>query len=270
MEANHSLLCVGLDPDPSHMPLRDVAAFNRAIIEATSDLVCAYKPNLGFYEAGGQEGLEALRLTLAAVPSHIPVIGDAKRGDVAPTSNFYAKAAFEVWGFDALTVNPYGGGDTLEPFLAYQDRGVLVWCRSSNPGAREFQDLQVAASAGGEARPLWEWVALRAQVWDRNGNVGLVAGATYPEELRRLRGLCPEMPFLVPGVGAQGGALEKAVAAGADPQGRNLIISTSRAILYASRDPRGFQEAARLAAQRLGTQIRQELARLGKGFAPQP
>ena len=204
---NGSLLCVGLDPDPGLMPVEDAAAFNRAVIEATSDLVCAYKPNLGFFEALGRPGLDALERTLDCIREKAPdavVIGDAKRGDV---HRFYAKAMFETWGFDAATVHPYAGRDTIEHFLAYPDRGVFVLCRTSNPGARDFQDLAVTPPYGGDTMPLYEWVAMQALAWNDAGNVGLVVGATYPDELRRVRELCPTLPILLPGVGAQHGAL---------------------------------------------------------------
>ena len=260
---NHSLLCVGLDPDPSLMPVADIFEFNRAIVEATSDLVCAYKPNLAFYEAAGIPGLEALRRTLECIPDHIPVIGDAKRGDVQPSSRFYAQAMFDVWGFDAVTVSPYLGGDALEPFLAYRDRGVFVLCRTSNPGARELQDLDSAPPYGGDPRPLFEWVAMRALAWNDADNVGLVVGATYPDELRRVRELCTDMPILVPGIGAQEGSLERSVEDGVDSQGRNLIISASRSVLYASRDSAGYPEAARGEAERLRSQINDKLSELG-------
>ena len=161
VDRNQSLLCVGLDPDPALMPVKDAGEFNEAIIGATADLVCAYKPNLAFYEALGEAGWAALRRTLAAIPAHIPVIADAKRGDIGNTAAAYARAVFEVLGCDALTVNPYGGADSLEPFLEYEDRGVFVWCRSSNPSARDFQDLIV--DDNGTQRPFWQAVALKAR-----------------------------------------------------------------------------------------------------------
>ena len=157
-----SLLCVGLDPDPAQMPVPDVAAFNRAIIEATADLACAYKPNLAFYEALGKAGLSALEDTLKAVPGHIPVIGDGKRGDIGNTARAYARALFDVWGFDAATVNPYLGGDSVEPFLSYSGKGVFILCRTSNPGSADFQALEARPPGSSEVRPLYEWVALRA------------------------------------------------------------------------------------------------------------
>jgi orotidine-5'-phosphate decarboxylase len=254
---NRSRLCVGLDPDPARIPGGDVASFLREVVAATSDLVCCYKPNLAFFEALGDEGNAALRATLAAVPEAVPVLADAKRGDIGNTAEAYARALFDVWGFDAATVNPYGGGDTVEPFLAYADRGVFVWCRSSNPGAGDFQDLSVLDGAG-SVRPLYEVVAMRARVWNAGGNVGLVAGATYPAEIARLRSLCPELPFLVPGVGAQGAALEEAVRAAAfaegstlpRPAGSGFLINASRGVLYASAGP-DFAQAARQEALRL-------------------
>lgn len=271
---NDSLLCVGLDPDPERLPaglrggpagVGDVAAFQRAIIEATSDLVCAYKPNLAFYEALGDAGTEALRATLAAIPADVPVIADAKRGDVGHTARAYARALFDGWGFDAATVSPYLGGDSLEPFLEREDRGVFLLCRTSNPGARDFQDLPILAgkngSAGqaGSSRPLFEIVAERAKKWNTRGNLGLVVGATYPEELGRLRELCPDMTFLVPGVGAQGGDLEACLRRGLDAGGGGLVINVSRQVLYAS-DGEDFAAAARGVAQGL----RDEMRRLRK------
>ena len=249
---NDSLVCVGLDPGPALMPVAGVAEFNRAIIEATADLVCAFKPNLAFYEALGSEGWEALRQTLQAIPSHIPVIADAKRGDIGNTSAAYARAIFEVLDCDAMTVNAWGGMDAVEPFLEYEDKGVLVWCRSSNPSAGDFQDILV--DYAGERRPLWQVVALKALDWNANGNVGLVMGATYPEQLAEARRLCPALPILVPGVGAQEGALRESVRAGIREQGDGIIVAASRSILYASREA-DYALAARAAAQRLRDEI---------------
>ena len=192
--------------------------------------MCAYKPNLAFYEQYGEEGHSALRRILAAIPEHIPVIADAKRGDIGHTAEAYARAIFDELGFDASTVNPYGGRDTVEPFTSYEEKGVFVWCRSSNPGAADIQDLPV----GSDGTPLYQVVAKLAKEWNTNGNVGLVCGATYPEQLAVLRGLCPEMPFLVPGVGAQAGELEASVRAGVDAGGAGIIVNASRAVIYAS------------------------------------
>jgi orotidine-5'-phosphate decarboxylase len=255
---NDSLLCVGLDPDPSLMPIDDVAEFNRQIVEATADQVCAFKPNLAFYEALGERGWGVLRRTLEAIPRHIPVIADAKRGDIGNTSAAYAHAIFDVLGCDAMTANPYGGHDAMAPFLEYEDRGVFIWCRSSNPSASDFQDLEV--DYGAQKRPLWQVVALLARRWNEAGNVGIVMGATYPEQLRVARELCPDMPILIPGVGAQDGNLAESVRAGIDASGGGAIISASRGVLYASRDS-DFALAARSAAIRL----REEINRHRKG-----
>ena len=255
---NGSLLCVGLDPDPALMPVDDVADFNRAIIAATCDYVCAYKPNLAFYEALGEKGYAALRETLAAIPDDIPTIGDAKRGDIGNTAKAYARALFDDLGFDAATVNPYLGGDAVEPFLEREEKAAFILCRTSNPGARDLQDL--AVSDGGASRPLFEVVAEMAARWNMRGNVGLVVGATYPEELRRVRQICPDMTFLVPGVGAQGGDLAAVMANGLDSRGSGLIINVSRQVLYASKGA-DFAEAAGEAARRLRDGIEAERRR---------
>lgn len=249
---SRSLLCVGLDPEPDRLPVPDVVAFNQAIIEATSDLVCAYKPNIAFYERLGRTGFDVLKRTIEAVPEGVITLVDAKRGDVGHTSRAYAEALFDALGADAVTVNGYLGADSLEPFLERAERGVFVVCRTSNPGARDLQDLLVDTAEG--PRPVYEVVALSARAWSRYGNVGLVVGATYPDQLARLRGLCPEMPFLVPGVGAQGGDAAAAVRAGADDRGLGLIVSASRAVIYAGSGPR-FADAAREAALRLRNEI---------------
>lgn len=265
--ANRSLLCVGLDPDPGMMAVPDVLEFNTAIVDATKDLVCAYKPNLGFYEALGLQGLRGLERTVSHIRAAAPqaiVLGDGKRGDIASTNVGYAKALFEVWGFDAATVNGYAGGEALEPFFRYADRGVFVWCRSSNPGAEEFQSLGVSSGSG--ATPLYEWMAARASRWNTRGNVGLVVGSTYPEELGVVRSHCPGMPILIPGVGAQGGDLEKAVKLGADSEAPNILINVSRSIIYASRRRGDFARAARAAAENLRDRINRILAEEGRGW----
>ena len=259
---NTSLLCVGLDPDPALMPVEDVLEFNRAIIEATADLVCCYKPNLAFYEALGLPGLEALQRTIEHIPKNIPVIGDAKRGDIGSTAQAYAKAMFQQWGFDAVTANPYGGGDAVEPFLEYEDRGIFIWCRSSNPDAADFQDLSVGQ--GNEQRSFYEQVALKALEWNHRGNVGLVMGATYPEQLQAVRGLCPDMPILAPGVGAQEGVLEKVVEYGVNAEGEGLIINASRSVIFASRDRGDFAKEARKAAQELRHNINRARERINQ------
>ena len=250
---NTSLLCVGLDPDPALMPVKNVVEFNRAIIEATADLVCCYKPNLAFYESMGYPGLETLKLTLEHIPNDIPVIGDAKRGDIGSTAQAYASAMFQQWGFDALTVNPYLGMDALDPFFEYADKGVLVLCHTSNPGAADFQELLVEQE--GEYRPLYEYVALKASAWNRHGNVGLVMGATYPQQMQKVREICPDMLILAPGIGTQGGDLENTVKYGVNTNGEGLIINSSRSIIFASKDSADYAEKAKLAAQELRDSI---------------
>ncbi len=251
-----SLLCVGLDPDPARVPapLRDhpdaLFEFGRAIIDATHDLACAYKPQIAYYAA--QRGEEALARTLDYLRqtyADIPVILDAKRGDIGSTAEQYASEAFDRYGADAVTVNPYLGGDALEPFTRHREKGVVILCRTSNPGAQDLQDLQV----GGE--PLYLHVARKAaQEWNTQGNCMLVVGATWPEPMRRVRAVVGEMPFLVPGVGAQGGDVEALVRAGRTADGTGLVINSSRGILYASPGA-DFAQAARRAAQATREQI---------------
>src|SRR5919202_1978146 len=250
MRRSDSLLCVGLDIDPGRVPpgLLDDAGwieqFNRGIVEATSDLVCAYKPNLAFYEALGAEGWDGLHKTLAAIPPEIPVIADGKRGDIGSTSEAYARALFEELGVDATTLTPYVGLDGLEPFLRHRERGLLILCKTSNPGSGDFQDLPVQWQ--GTQMPLYEVVARRVIEWSgqRNGQCGLVVGATYPSQLRDIRALTPNLPILIPGVGAQSGSLEEAVRLGTDRRGELAIVNVGRTILYASSGP-NWQEAAR-------------------------
>jgi orotidine-5'-phosphate decarboxylase len=253
-QKNRSWLCIGLDLDPELMPGVKPLDFGRAIIDATHDLVCAYKPNLAFYEALGIEGLRILEQLTEHIPDDIPTIGDAKRGDIGNTAKAYAKAMFSTFGFDATTVNPYLGFDSVEPFSSYRDKGVFLLCRTSNPGASDFQDLSCHSGLS-----LYEVVARKAREWNVHGNIGLVVGATHPEELKKVRSICPEMPFLIPGVGAQGGDLASAVNYGADAKGELAIVAVSRQIIYASREG-DFAEAARKVAQRMRDQINRCLA----------
>ena len=259
-KANRSLLCVGLDPDPVRIRDGDVATFLCSIVEATSDLVCAYKPNFAFYEQMGEAGYAALRAVLQAIPNDIPVIADAKRGDIGNTADAYARAIFDELGCDACTVNPYLGGDALAPFLERADKGVFILCRTSNPGARDLQDMPVAEE--GNVRPLYVAVAELAKRWNERKNVGLVVGATYPQEMRRLRELCPELPFLVPGIGPQEGGLAQAVEAGLDSEGAGMIVNASRAVLYAA-EGADFAREARRVAQALRDEIEDCRAKLG-------
>jgi len=255
---NKSLLCVGLDPDPTLMPEKtDIFEFNKAIIDATCHLVCAYKPNLAFYEALGNEGLTALKHTVDYVPDDIPVIADAKRGDIGNTARAYAKTIFANFDFDATTVSPYLGFDSVEPFIQYRDKGVFILCRTSNAGAVDFQALRCEVE--NDHRPLFEIVALKASQWNTHGNVGLVVGATYPEELRLIRQSHPDMLLLIPGIGAQGGDLASTVRYGVDAQGEKAIINSSRQIIYASRG-KDFAEAAQRAASTLRDQINHHLS----------
>lgn len=250
---NRSLLCVGLDPDPAMMPEGlSVFEFNKAIIDATADLVCAYKPNIAFYEALGNEGLEALEQTRNYVPGNIPVIIDAKRGDIGNVARAYARSLFDYYNFDAATVNPYLGFDALEPFIQYRDRGIFILCRTSNKGAVDFQSLSFEADGG--PKMLFEIVAEKVNEWNIYGNLGLVVGATYPRELRLIRQRYPEMPLLIPGVGAQGGELAQVVSYGADAGRQRTIINSSRQILYASKG-KDFAKAAGHAAKELRDKI---------------
>ncbi len=252
---NDSLVCVGLDTDPKQLPPGvGVTDFNRAIIAATSDLVCAYKINLAFYEAQGRDGYAALEQAVKDVPPAVPVIADAKRGDIGNTARAYASAVFDVLGCDAVTVSPYLGGDSLQPFLDYADRGVFILCRTSNPGGSDFQSLEVDFE--GQKLPLYQVVAHRSGEWNANGNVGLVVGATAPEELAEVRRIQPEMPLLVPGIGAQGGDLAATLRYGLRADQAGVIINSSRGIIYASKGP-DFAEAARLAADELRAEINQ-------------
>ena len=266
-ETAKSLVCVGLDPDPARMPISDVFKFNQAIVNATAGLVCAYKPNLAFYEAMGLPGLQDLQKTIAHIRSAAPeaiIIGDAKRGDIGPSAQAYAKAMFEVWGFDAITINAWGGQDTVSPFLEDPDKGVFVWCRGSNPGSADFQDVQIVTQKG--TMPLYRNMALACREWDTLGNLGLVVGATVPEQLREVRAACPAMPLLIPGVGAQGGDLEAAVRLGTDSRGRAALINSSRGIIYASGGA-DFAEAAAREADKLRQSINQVLEADGKGWS---
>jgi len=245
-KANNSLVCVGLDPDSSRFPEsveatdEPIFEFNKAIIDATHDLVCAYKPQIAHYSAEGAES--QLESTIAYVKTtypDVPIILDAKRGDIGSTAQMYATEAFERYAADAVTVSPYLGFDSFEPFLKYKDRGVILLCRTSNAGAADLQDLIV------DGIPLYEKVAtLAAQKWNANGNCLLVVGATWPEQMAKIRSIVGNMPLLVPGVGAQGGDVARLVTAGQTKAGTGLIVSSSRAILYASNGD-DFAQAAR-------------------------
>lgn len=251
---NQSLLCVGLDPDQAQLPDcvrgqdNPTLYFLKHLIDATADLVCAYKPNYAFFGALGEAGWPTLKATLEHIPPGIPVLLDAKVGDIGNTAEQYARMFFEVLGADALTVNPYMGRDAVAPFLAYPDKGVFLLCLTSNKGAADFEQQELADG------PLYLRVARKACEWNTARNCGLVVGATQAQAFAQLRQLAPDLPFLVPGVGAQGGDLEAVVRHGADAQGAGLLINASRAVLYASGGP-DFAAAGRQAAQQLREQI---------------
>jgi orotidine-5'-phosphate decarboxylase len=257
-QRNASLVCVGLDPEPAKFPqhLRDrpdaIFEFCRVIVDATADLVCCFKPQIAHFAAHRAEGaLERLIAHIHSAHPGVPVILDAKRGDIGSTAAFYADEAFQRYDADAVTVNPYLGRDALEPFLSRADKGVVILCRTSNAGARDLQDLDV----GG--KKLYQHVARKvASEWNANGNCMLVVGATYPGELADVRAMVGDMPLLVPGVGAQGGDVEAVVRQGATKDGTGLVISSSRAILYASSGA-DFAAAARKAADALSKSINQ-------------
>jgi orotidine-5'-phosphate decarboxylase len=253
---NNSLVCVGLDPElekiPQHLRTlpQPVFEFNRRIIDATAEFACSYKPQFAHYAAAGLE--DQLAATIRYIHEHhplLPVILDSKRGDIGSTAEKYAQESFVRYGADAVTVNPYLGFDSVAPYLQWPDRGVIILCRTSNPGARDFQDLE----SGGKR--LYRHVAERvAGDWNKHGNCMLVIGATYPQELAEIRAVVGNLPFLVPGVGAQGGDVAAAVRAGRTADGLGLILNSSRGILYASSGA-DFADAARAATQALRNEI---------------
>jgi orotidine-5'-phosphate decarboxylase len=255
---HNSLLCVGLDVDlhkiPQHLQAEPDAIylFNKAIIDATSDMVCAYKPQIAHYSAYGETGLKALEQTISYIKDtyeHIPVILDAKRGDIGTTTDGYVKEAFDVLQADAVTVNPYLGFDSLQPFFEQKDKGIIVLCRTSNKSASDFQDLMI------DHTPLYIHIAKKIKEWnDIYKNILMVVGATWPEELKEVRNIAPDMFFLVPGIGAQGGDVEKTLQAGLRGDKSGLIITSSRAIIYAS-NGEDFAQKAREKAGELKEQI---------------
>jgi orotidine-5'-phosphate decarboxylase len=259
-----NFLCVGLDSELSRIPesarkgtIRETLFnFNRSIIDATHTLVCAFKPNSAFYEAHGEEGLLALADTvhyIHEVAPDVPFILDAKRADIGNTNNGYVEAIFDRLGVDAVTLHPYLGKDALMPFLKRSEKGIIILCKTSNPGAGEFQDLET----GG--KPLYLTVAEHVtKSWNENGNCGLVVGATYPEDLQKVRAIAGDMPILIPGIGEQGGDLAKTVVAGRDSRGLGMIISASRSVIFAS-SGKDYAEAALTKATELDGTIRAAL-----------
>ena len=258
-----NFVCAGLDSAYEQLPTKvksgrsieeALFVFNRDIIDATHDLVCAYKPNAAFYEAQGIEGFQALIRTVQYVQEtypHIPVILDAKRADIGSTNIGYVQAAFDIIGVDAITVHPYLGKEALAPFLARKEKGIIVLAKTSNPGAGEFQDLPV----GDAQEPLYQVVARHvAHTWNANGNCALVVGATYPADLKKVRTIIGDMPILIPGIGVQGGEIAATVAAGKDSRGWGMIINSSRGIIFASKED-DFAQAARRATEELRVEI---------------
>ena len=252
-------MCVGLDPDPSRFPsslghdAKAIESFCRAIVAATGDLVCAFKPQIAYFAAHGAEtALERLCEHVRNEHPGVVLILDAKRGDIGDTAEMYAREAFDRYGADAVTVNPFLGTDSLEPFFARRDRGTIVLCRTSNPGSGEVQAMRAnQAGRNGDGEPVYETIARRAaDDWSKRASIGLVVGATQPNELAHVRRIVGDLPILVPGVGAQGGDAATVVRNGATPDGTGLIVNSSRAILYAS-DGDDFATAARAATSSL-------------------
>jgi orotidine-5'-phosphate decarboxylase len=246
----NSLLCIGLDVDADKIPehlksfANPVLEFNRQIIDATKDLVCAFKPNLAFYDAMGERGIIVLRETLKLIPKSVLTIGDGKRGDIGNSAERYAKSLFNNFGFDSVTVNPYMGFDSIEPFLSDPEKGVFILALTSNSGSKDFQRLKVGT------KPLYEKVVHAAKKWDKDHNIGLVVGATHPKELQCIRKIVPDMPILIPGIGKQGGDLKSAIRYGCDKHGQLAIINASRSIIYAS-SGKDFANAARAEAKKM-------------------
>ncbi len=298
--ANSNFVCVGLDSEYDSIPeaaqrggnetavdvANTIVAFNRAIVGETIDIACAYKPNIAFYEKQGDAGINALFRTMQDIrilTHDVPVILDAKRADIGNTNMGYVSAAFDFLRADAITVNPYLGGETLKPFLDRADKGVIVLCKTSNPGAGEFQDDEIimnfqqladlvgdadeanalngkfgwSNAGGGYRMPVYQKVALRvSRHWNKNGNCALVVGATYPHELSEIRELVGDMPILLPGIGTQGGDVRQTVQAGKDSRGQGMIINSSRGIIFAS-NGEDFAQAARRETEKLRDLINQ-------------
>ncbi len=265
------MLCVGLDPDPSRLPSSlskepdGLQKFCRRIVDATAEYVCAFKPQVAYFAASGRE--DDLASLITYIHEHhpaIPVILDAKRGDIGSTARLYAQEAFARYAADAVTVNPYAGEESVLPYLEYEDRGVIVLCRTSNAGS---DWLQTYPQMYPEMEPVYLRVADAAARWNTNGNVMLVAGATFPEELGAIRARVGDMPLLVPGIGAQGGDLRSVITVGCDSRGAGLVINASRSVLYASDGP-DFADSFAEAAANAAREIRGEIRNLQSELAP--
>jgi orotidine-5'-phosphate decarboxylase len=253
-DKNNSMICVGLDLDRKKIPqdysgsIKGLYDFAMAIVEATQDVVAAYKPNLAFYEELGGEGISLLEKIISRIPDEIVVVADAKRGDIGNTAAHYASAVFEHLKADWVTLNPYMGYDSIRPFLDYQGKGAFILCLTSNTGSRDFQLMHVVG------KPIYMYVAEKVAYWNKENNLGLVAGATHPEQLGEIRKVAGDMPILIPGVGAQGGSLEKAAVEGTNEFRSPALINVSRSVLYASSGA-DFADAARKEVIRLNERI---------------
>ena len=255
-QKNNSLLCVGLDIDKNNMPKflfnktkHPFFQFNKSIIDATKDLVCAYKLNMAFYEVLGKNGVELLEKTIQYMPKDIIVILDGKRNDIGHSAQKYAQTCFETYHADATTVNPYLGFDGIGPFLNYSEKCSFILCRTSNASAKDFQDLQLSS------HPLYQIIAQKIKNWSKIGTCGAVVGATYPDELKIIRGIVgEEIPILIPGIGKQGGDVKKTIYFGTNSKGDNAIINSSRGIIFAGKNE-SYAESSRKAAKSLRDEI---------------
>lgn len=258
IEKNNSLVCVGLDSDMDKLPetvehvQNPQFTFNKALVDATHNLICCYKLNSAFYEARGEQGIKELKLTceyIRGIYPDVPIILDAKRGDIGNTNNGYVKFAYEYLNADAITLHPYLGQEAIKPFLMIEDKGAIILCKTSNPGSGEFQDLEIGSEK------LYQIVAKKvAAEWNKSNNCLLVVGATYPDELKTVREIVGDMTLLIPGIGAQGGAVEKTVKAGLNSKNAGLIIHSARSIIFASKGD-DFAEKAKKETEKLRNEI---------------
>ncbi|MQG18639.1 MAG: orotidine-5'-phosphate decarboxylase [SAR202 cluster bacterium] len=227
---NSSILCVGLDIHPNITPQSNLVSYAKKIIRSTNNFVCAYKINLSFFEIYGSLGIKNMEEIISFIKKttpHIPIVGDGKRGDISSSSEMYAKAIFDTWKFDACTINAFAGEDSIKPFLNYKEKGIFIWCKSSNPSSKDLQDLNVIDLTK-KTQPFYKTLAQKSIQWNQNHNVGLVVGGTYHNHLKEIQSICPNMKILVPGIGKQGGDIKKTLSTYPD----NIIISSSRSIIY--------------------------------------
>ncbi len=258
MLKKQSNVCIGLDPISSRMPIADLLKFNCEIIDSTHDLVSAYKPQLAYFESFGPNGLEIMKKIIEYIKNksdEIIIIGDGKRGDISTTSEAYAKSLFELYEFDIVTVNPYMGYDSIEPFLSYEQKGAYILCKTSNSGSEDFQELTLK-----NGNKLYEYIAKKASTWGSSENLGFVIGATYPDQLLNMRKNLPNFNFLIPGIGEQGGDVSEVVSA-ANNHGKknNFLVNSSRSILYASENKDNFFYYAREKCIELRSKINEAL-----------